>query len=184
MSADWETIISTAGEGGSITLLGKDEPSGKWIFRKEVNDIFIDELDHEPGPVGEIRTLKSTISHQASVADSWEKALKLIEQYSRPMLHPLKVHPAFRKQVWTDLQKFFNLKHSHRYDSHRLSQWKEICFPGYSEEIITLASWLQNAKHVTLLTGAGMSTESNIPDFRSKDGWWRNIDPNYKYSGI
>jgi hypothetical protein len=41
MSADWETIISTAGEGGSITLLGKDEPSGKWIFRKEVNDIFM-----------------------------------------------------------------------------------------------------------------------------------------------
>ncbi|CAG9606852.1 NAD-dependent protein deacylase Sir2 [Pseudoneobacillus rhizosphaerae] len=29
----------------------------------------------------------------------------------------------------------------------------------------------------TLLTGAGMSTESNIPDFRSKEGWWRKIDP-------
>lgn len=42
---------------------------------------------------------------------------------------------------------------------------------GYPDEVNTLASWLQNANHVTVLTGAGMSTESNIPDFRSKDGW-------------
>lgn len=41
----------------------------------------------------------------------------------------------------------------------------------------TLATWLLNSTHTTIFTGAGMSTESNIPDFRSKDGWWRNIDP-------
>jgi hypothetical protein len=90
MSTDWGTIISIAGAGGSITLLGKEEPSGKWVFRKDVYDIFIDELDNEPSPVGEIRTFKSSISHQASVADSWEKGLKLIEQYPWKMLHPLK----------------------------------------------------------------------------------------------
>lgn len=37
--------------------------------------------------------------------------------------------------------------------------------------------WLQQAKRIVVLTGAGMSTESGIPDFRSKEGRWRNIDP-------
>ncbi len=48
---------------------------------------------------------------------------------------------------------------------------------GDSSRIKTLATWLQHSKYTTILTGAGMSTESNIPDFRSKDGWWKNIDP-------
>ncbi|MBU8919073.1 NAD-dependent deacylase [Bacillus sp. FJAT-29953] len=48
---------------------------------------------------------------------------------------------------------------------------------NYSEHLLTLADWLQKSKHTTILTGAGMSTESNIPDFRSKHGWWNNIDP-------
>ncbi len=40
-----------------------------------------------------------------------------------------------------------------------------------------VAKWLQQSKKTVVLTGAGMSTESGIPDFRSKSGWWRNIDP-------
>jgi NAD-dependent deacetylase len=44
-------------------------------------------------------------------------------------------------------------------------------------QVITLAEWIQKSSYTTLLTGAGMSTESNIPDFRSKDGWWKNINP-------
>lgn len=40
-----------------------------------------------------------------------------------------------------------------------------------------LSSLIKHANHVVLLTGAGMDTESNIPDFRGKDGWWKNLDP-------
>nr|WP_244516724.1 NAD-dependent deacylase [Alkalicoccus daliensis] len=40
-----------------------------------------------------------------------------------------------------------------------------------------LANWLLTSKSTIVLTGAGMSTESNLPDFRSKEGWWRSIDP-------
>jgi NAD-dependent deacetylase len=40
-----------------------------------------------------------------------------------------------------------------------------------------LAEWLQQSKGTVVLTGAGMSTESGIPDFRSREGWWKNIDP-------
>jgi len=40
-----------------------------------------------------------------------------------------------------------------------------------------LASWIKESEYTVVLTGAGMSTESGIPDFRSPGGWWRNIDP-------
>jgi NAD-dependent deacetylase len=45
------------------------------------------------------------------------------------------------------------------------------------EKINTLAEWMQNSKHTVVLTGAGMSTESGLPDFRSKSGWWKQMDP-------
>ena len=39
-----------------------------------------------------------------------------------------------------------------------------------SAALDTLAGWLASARHVAVLTGAGMSTESGIPDFRSYQG--------------
>ena len=35
-----------------------------------------------------------------------------------------------------------------------------------------IAGWLADAKHAVVFTGAGMSTESGIPDFRSPGGIW------------
>jgi len=46
-----------------------------------------------------------------------------------------------------------------------------------SKGLNQLASWIKESKYTVVLTGAGMSTESGIPDFRSPTGWWRNIDP-------
>ncbi|QQY80816.1 NAD-dependent deacylase [Keratinibaculum paraultunense] len=40
-----------------------------------------------------------------------------------------------------------------------------------------LAKMIKESEYTVVLTGAGMDTESNIPDFRGKDGWWENIDP-------
>ena len=45
------------------------------------------------------------------------------------------------------------------------------------DKINQLVEWLRQSAKTIVLTGAGMSTESGVPDFRSKSGWWRNIDP-------
>ena len=39
-------------------------------------------------------------------------------------------------------------------------------------ELEKIASWLRNARYVSALTGAGISTESGIPDFRGPQGVW------------
>ena len=44
-------------------------------------------------------------------------------------------------------------------------------------DIAQLTSLLQNARRVVIFTGAGMSTESGIPDFRSPGGIWTKMKP-------
>lgn len=39
-------------------------------------------------------------------------------------------------------------------------------------KVIKLGSSIKGVNGVMVLTGAGMDTESNISDFRSKDGLW------------
>ena len=44
-------------------------------------------------------------------------------------------------------------------------------------DLDTIAAWLRDATTVVALTGAGISTESGIPDFRGPDGvWTKNPD--------
>jgi NAD-dependent deacetylase len=40
-----------------------------------------------------------------------------------------------------------------------------------------VARWIDEARHTVALTGAGVSTDSGIPDFRSDAGLWREVDP-------
>ena len=42
-----------------------------------------------------------------------------------------------------------------------------------------IAAWLQQAKSAVVFTGAGISTESGIPDFRSPGGVWSTSQPVY-----
>jgi NAD-dependent deacetylase len=46
-----------------------------------------------------------------------------------------------------------------------------------SEQIYEAVELLQQAKQIVALTGAGISTESGIPDFRSSDSLWRQNPP-------
>lgn len=45
------------------------------------------------------------------------------------------------------------------------------------EELSVLAAWMLESKRTVLFTGAGVSTESGIPDFRSPGGLWQKYDP-------
>jgi len=40
------------------------------------------------------------------------------------------------------------------------------------EHLDRIAGWLRDARQIVVLTGAGISTESGIPDFRGPDGVW------------
>ena len=46
-----------------------------------------------------------------------------------------------------------------------------------SDRPADLARLLAGARHAVVLTGAGVSTESGIPDFRSPGGLWERYDP-------
>ena len=41
-----------------------------------------------------------------------------------------------------------------------------------AKRIETLAQWMFESKHLVVFTGAGISTESGLPDFRGPDGIW------------
>jgi NAD-dependent deacetylase len=45
------------------------------------------------------------------------------------------------------------------------------------QEVETLARWWGAARRVVVLTGAGLSTASGIPDFRSPGGRWERYQP-------
>jgi NAD-dependent deacetylase len=44
--------------------------------------------------------------------------------------------------------------------------------PDEDEDLREVASWIRAARRITVLTGAGISTESGIPDFRGPQGVW------------
>lgn len=53
-----------------------------------------------------------------------------------------------------------------------------------SEPISTMASWLSNAERVVVVTGAGISTDSGIPDYRGPQGVWTKNPKAEKMSDI
>ncbi len=46
-----------------------------------------------------------------------------------------------------------------------------------NRQIARAAEWIRGARRTVCLSGAGISTESGIPDFRSRGGIWDRFDP-------
>jgi NAD-dependent SIR2 family protein deacetylase len=49
---------------------------------------------------------------------------------------------------------------------------ENMVLPDLDKRIQTLARWMFEAKHLVVFTGAGISTESGLSDFRGPDGLW------------
>ena len=45
------------------------------------------------------------------------------------------------------------------------------------EQLKQIAQWINTSKRIIIFSGAGLSTESGIPDFRSPGGVWDKYDP-------
>ena len=41
-----------------------------------------------------------------------------------------------------------------------------------ADDVERARCWVEAARHVSVLTGAGISTDSGIPDFRGPEGVW------------
>ena len=48
--------------------------------------------------------------------------------------------------------------------------------PDLQQRIETITRWILPATHLFAFTGAGISTDSGIPDFRGTDGVWTGRD--------
>ena len=53
----------------------------------------------------------------------------------------------------------------------------ESLSPSLQETLDDIVEFLEISRKIVVLTGAGASTESGIPDFRSPDGIWRRYPP-------
>jgi NAD-dependent deacetylase len=45
-----------------------------------------------------------------------------------------------------------------------------------TQRVESLAQWMYESQHLVVFTGAGISTESGLPDFRGPDGLWTRRD--------
>ena len=99
-------------------------------------------------------------------AHSWKDALKLLNDDSWIERQPIRVHPLFSDKIWKEVSDK-GLPNATR------KCWAKACFP----KLMQLVGFLKASSHTVVLTGAGMSTESGVPDFRSPSGWWKQIDP-------
>ncbi|HEX7504475.1 MAG TPA: Sir2 family NAD-dependent protein deacetylase, partial [Syntrophales bacterium] len=48
---------------------------------------------------------------------------------------------------------------------------------GQKQKIEKVAALISGARRIVVFSGAGVSTESGIPDFRSPGGIWSRFDP-------
>lgn len=148
----WKTLLSIGAESGTVELKAKHTENGGRAFRKTITEM--DEGN---------RLISEEGKH--------EDGLELLNDYAWLSLYPLYVDEEMKASVQRKI-----LTHSYRNESAFFA-WAEACFPKTDPELVMAANWICTSKNTVILTGAGMSTESQLPDFRSKTGWWREIDP-------
>src|SRR5690606_12362280 len=85
-------------------------------------------------------------------------------------LRPVALNPIFSRPIlewWESVSR--RVRGVDRDAWERLLKWENPVFRA--TELI----W--NARRMVLISGAGLSVDSGLKDFRSRSGWWRGIDP-------
>jgi NAD-dependent deacetylase len=156
-----ETILRIGAEGGSKALHAEKDSNNEWMFFIESDEnAMADFLDDEDQDLVPLLNRKQRINSK-----NINQALEQLGPYWRKF-YPIEVHPEFALIIYKNL--ILN-------PPHNLDHWKRLCL--FINPLYRLASWMKDSQYTVVLSGAGMSTESGLPDFRSEDGWWRKIDP-------
>ncbi len=64
-----------------------------------------------------------------------------------------------------------------RFRLRRARLWIFVEITVTDKNILEAAQWIKNSAHTIALTGAGISVDSGIPDFRSPEGLWAKFNP-------
>jgi len=67
-------------------------------------------------------------------------------------------------------------KKGNEFPSRHHQVTREKMNEGLTQRVETLALWMYESHHLVVFTGAGISTESGLPDFRGPDGLWTRRD--------
>jgi hypothetical protein len=106
-----EAIIIVGVEFGSIALYGIRSAQG-WSFAREVVDQTPELIDED------------WIREKSNTVDTWEAALKLLDQYPWFKSYPISIHPEFREQIWLAVHaRLANAEIA----EFALRRWRELC---------------------------------------------------------
>ncbi|WP_370640459.1 NAD-dependent deacetylase [Salipaludibacillus sp. CUR1] len=154
---DWQELLTVGTENEHIKISGKEKKNGEWVFKRTVNGDSLERGYLSPREGNEVT--------------GWDNALRLLDGSPLRSLHILKADPL----IYPYLGKY--MLTSKNIGEELLLAWSDKVFPGKNKDMVMAAKWLLGSDRAVILSGAGMSTESNIPDFRSSSGWWKQIDP-------
>jgi len=118
-TGDETLIVSVAGEGGGVRLMGRRDPESHWEFRRITNDSswsMLEEDELNPNPPPPVVTWVPT----------WSEAVALLDRYPWAELHPLAVHPEFQAEVLVEVTRRL-LAVSPRRRNKRMAQWLSVC---------------------------------------------------------
>jgi len=83
-------------------------------------------------------------------------------------LKPTALHPVFSYPIWDWLR-------SAKEGDIDCDSWERLL--KRDNPIYRAALLIKDARNMVLISGAGLSVDSGVKDFRSPSGWWRYIDP-------
>lgn len=144
-----QTLLRLKAGNGEVTFIGIKDMDGDWKFQR--------------------REKEGLLKEDAAV--EWRRISSIFDQDQLIQYKPTYVAPQIRSHI---IREILTTSTS---DAELMKVWWEACYPGGDPDLFVVAKWLLKSNKTVVLTGAGMSTESNIPDFRSASGWWRQIDP-------